>query len=143
MNKMTKILALVLAVLMIVPAIVACNKPTDNPTPNPAENPTEAPVDNPTEAPVDNPTEVPATDVPVPEGEYTYHLAMGANPSCWNPHAWQMSNESTLMSYIEAPFVDLTIAEDGVNFTYPFSSRSSGPRNQTRVFCTAGGFFTR
>ncbi|MBR6006006.1 MAG: hypothetical protein IK064_00085 [Clostridia bacterium] len=120
MNKMTKILALVLAVLMIVPAIVACNKPTDNPTPNPAENPTEAPVDNPTEAPVDNPTEVPATDVPVPEGEYTYHLAMGANPSCWNPHAWQMSNESTLMSYIEAPFVDLTIAEDGVNFMWVF-----------------------
>ena len=25
---------------------------------------------------------------------------------------------------------------------YPFSSRSSWPRNQTRVFCTTGGFFT-
>ena len=25
---------------------------------------------------------------------------------------------------------------------YPFSSRSSWPRNQTRVFCIAGGFFT-
>ena len=25
---------------------------------------------------------------------------------------------------------------------YPFSSRSSQPRNQTRVFCIAGGFFT-
>ena len=25
---------------------------------------------------------------------------------------------------------------------YPFSSRSSRPRNQTRVSCTAGGFFT-
>ena len=25
---------------------------------------------------------------------------------------------------------------------YPFSSRSSWTRNQTRVFCTAGGFFT-
>ena len=26
--------------------------------------------------------------------------------------------------------------------TYPFSSRPSWPRNQTRVFCIAGGFFT-
>ena len=26
--------------------------------------------------------------------------------------------------------------------TYPFSSRSSRPRNQTRVSCSAGGFFT-
>ena len=26
--------------------------------------------------------------------------------------------------------------------TYAFSSRSSWPRNQTRVFCIAGGFFT-
>ena len=25
---------------------------------------------------------------------------------------------------------------------YPFSSRSSGPRNQTKVSCIAGGFFT-
>ena len=25
---------------------------------------------------------------------------------------------------------------------YPFSSRSSQPRNQTRVSCVAGGFFT-
>jgi len=25
---------------------------------------------------------------------------------------------------------------------YPFSSRSSQPRNQTRVSCNAGGFFT-
>ena len=26
--------------------------------------------------------------------------------------------------------------------TYPFSSRSSQPRNRTRVYCIAGGFFT-
>ena len=54
------------------------------------------------------------------EAEYTYHLSMAASPINWNPHAWEMSNESTLMSYIEMPLVDITIAEDGVNFEWVF-----------------------
>ena len=42
-------------------------------------------------------------------------------PINWNPHAWEMSNENDLMGYIEAPFVDTTIAEDGVNFEWMLS----------------------
>ena len=54
------------------------------------------------------------------EAEYTYHLSMAASPINWNPHAWEMNNESTLMSYIEMPLTDVTIAEDGVNFEWVF-----------------------
>lgn len=49
---------------------------------------------------------------------YTYQTFMGSTPINWNAHAWQMSNENALMNYIEAPFVDTTIAEDGVNFEW-------------------------
>ena len=52
--------------------------------------------------------------------EYTYHLSMAASPINWNPHAWEMSNESTLMGFIEMPLVDVSIAEDGVNFEWVF-----------------------
>ena len=52
--------------------------------------------------------------------EYTYHLSMAASPINWNPHAWEMNNESTLMSFIEMPLVDVSIAEDGVNFEWVF-----------------------
>ena len=101
---MKKLMAMLLVLVMVV-ALVACKtpeKPDDN-------KPTQAPdktedVTNPTEEPV------PAS--------YTYHLSMGASPVNWNPHAWEMSNESTMMSFIEMPLVDLTIAEDGHNFTW-------------------------
>ena len=54
------------------------------------------------------------------EDEYTLHLSMAASPINWNPHAWEMSNESELMGFIEMPLVDITIAEDGVNFEWVF-----------------------
>ena len=102
---MKKLLAMLLALVMIV-ALVACK--TDKPD-DPA-NPTKAP---------DNTEAAQPTEEPVP-ASYTYHLAMGASPINWNPHAWEMSNESTMMSFIEMPLVDITIAEDGVNFEWVF-----------------------
>ena len=51
---------------------------------------------------------------------YTYNSYMGATPICWNPHAWEMNDEDTLMSYINAPFVDISIADDGVNYTWVY-----------------------
>ncbi|MGI6690137.1 MAG: ABC transporter substrate-binding protein [Christensenellales bacterium] len=59
-----------------------------------------------------------APAIPDDGKQYTYQSYMGASPINWNPHAWEMSNENTLMGYIEAPFVDTTIAEDGVNFEW-------------------------
>ena len=54
------------------------------------------------------------------EDEYTYRLYMAASPINWNPHAWEMSNEDELMTYIQLPLTDITIAEDGVNFEWVF-----------------------
>ncbi len=51
---------------------------------------------------------------------YTYTTYFQASPLNWNPHAWQMSNEDDLMTYIEAPLVDLTIGEDGSTFAWTY-----------------------
>ncbi len=51
---------------------------------------------------------------------YTYNTYYGASPINWNPHAWEMSNESDLMTYTEAPLVDLTIGEDGVTYAWTY-----------------------
>ena len=108
---MKKFLAMLLALVMIV-ALAACTHKPDETNPTKAPDATTAPVDN-----TDNPD---VTEPPVDNAEYTYHLSMGASPINWNPHAWEMSNESTMMSFIEMPLVDLTIAEDGVNFMWVF-----------------------
>ena len=54
----------------------------------------------------------------------------GLNPGL--PHRRQILYQ---LSHKESPRIREWIA-------YPFSSRSSWPRNRTRVFCIAGGFFT-
>ena len=56
--------------------------------------------------------------------------AQGSNPSL--PHCWRILQE---LSHNESP----RILEWGA---YPFSRRSSRPRNPTRVSCIAGGVFT-
>lgn len=56
------------------------------------------------------------------EGEpsYTLHDSMAASPINWNPHAWEMNNESDLMVYTAPGLVDTTIAADGVNFEWVY-----------------------
>ncbi len=105
MNKMTKILALVMAMLMILPVLAACKNggETDKPTAEPGKE-TPAPSDN---------------------AEYTYNLTMGASPATWNPHTWETNADSEIMSYLETPFVDTTIAEDGVNFEWVYEMATS------------------
>ncbi len=110
MRKTTSLVCLILALLMVF-ALVACQN--GEKTPEPDGQVTEAP-----ESPDQNPTEKP--DGPTEEATYTYHLSMAASPINWNPHAWEMNNESTLMSYIEMPLCDTTIADDGVNFEWVF-----------------------
>ena len=110
MRKTTSLVCLILALLMVF-ALVACQN--GEKTPEPDGQVTEAP-----ESPDQNPTEKP--EGPTEEPTYTYHLSMAASPINWNPHAWEMNNESTLMSYIEMPLCDTTIADDGVNFEWVF-----------------------
>lgn len=51
---------------------------------------------------------------------YTYNMYMQASPLNWNPHAWEMSNESELMELVELALVVPIIAEDGVNFEWSY-----------------------
>ena len=60
----------------------------------------------------------PAETTPV-AGEaasYTYKSYMSALGTNWNPHAWEMSNESTMLSYLETPLATMTIldSENGI-----------------------------
>ena len=50
--------------------------------------------------------------------EYTYRLSMTSAPVNWNPHDWQMSSEAEMLTYLEYPLVDISIADDGVNFAW-------------------------
>lgn len=58
-------------------------------------------------------------------GTHTLRYAMGSSPLNWNPHTWEVSNESEMMSYLYAPFVYSTIAEDGVNWTWAYEGAES------------------
>ena len=44
----------------------------------------------------------------------TYDSALGSN---WNPHAWEMNNEDTMISFLTSPFVTMSI-EDSLNGVY-------------------------
>ena len=91
---MKKLLSLVLAVVMVF-GLVACGGNGGSETTAPAE--TTAPVAG--EA-----------------ASYTYKSYMSALGTNWNPHAWEMSNESTMLSYLETPLATMTIldSENGI-----------------------------
>ena len=91
---MKKLLSLVLAVVMVF-GLVACGGNGGSETTAPAE--TTAPVAG--EA-----------------ASYTYKSYMSALGTNWNPHAWEMSNEDTIRSYLETPLATMTIldSENGI-----------------------------
>ncbi len=102
---MKKFLALLLALTMVL-SLAACGG-------NNAPEATEAPVVEAPEA-----TEAPAVEAPTgPVYDYTYHSSMTALGNNWNPHAWEMSNEDTMMGYVLAPLATMSI-EDSINGVY-------------------------
>ena len=95
---MKKLLAMLLALAMVL-SLVACGNNAQ-----PAE----------TTAPAAAETE-PAAEVVADTYTYrTYSQSLGTN---WNPHTWEMSGDSTIMSYIESPLCDMSI-EDSLNGVY-------------------------
>lgn len=52
------------------------------------------------------------------DASYTYNVYMEASPTNWNPHTWEMSSDSEIMSYIEMGLVDVKIADDGVSYEW-------------------------
>ncbi len=96
--SMKKLLALLLALVMVL-GIVACTP--KNPT-EPSTNPTQTPTD-PTED-IDKPYEW------VDDGKnYTYRTYNTVSPSNWNELSYQDANDTTLISYLTSSF-----------FTYDF-----------------------
>ena len=49
-------------------------------------------------------------------GPYTYRSATTALATNWNPHSWETNADSTVLSYISTPFVDISIkdSEEGI-----------------------------
>lgn len=99
MKKITKIMAIVLALLMVIPALAAC-KDDGNETEKPSDGTTEAPG---------------SENTPEPEAQkdYTYRLTMSGTPATWNPHTWETNADSEIMSYIEGIPVDVSMDENG------------------------------
>ena len=61
-----------------------------------------------------------ATEPSGPVYNYTYKTSSTALGTNWNPHAWEMSNESAMLGYLTAPFVGMSI-EDSVNGVYQWT----------------------
>lgn len=95
--SMKKMLALLLAVVMVAGVFAGC-KPADNTTAG--NNPGTTNGGNTTE---------PAT--------YTYRSYMNALGTNWNPHTWEMSADNTMLSFLEAPLSSMTV-EDSENGVY-------------------------
>ncbi len=70
------------------------------------------------------PTVEGTTETPSPEPEekatYTLNLAREASPTNWNPHTWETNADDLMRTYCAPGFVDVTIADDGVNFTWVY-----------------------
>ena len=81
---MKKLLALVLAVLMIVGLLAACREDTTQPTPG--TDPTTKPSTKPTE--------------PVADATYTYNYAMSVFPTNWNYCTYQTATDAEILDYI-------------------------------------------
>lgn len=80
---MKKLLAMLLAIVMVGSCLAAC-QPSDDNSPN---------------------TKGVAADT------YTYNTYSTSLGTNWNPHTWEMNADSAIMSYIEAPLADLTIKD--------------------------------
>ena len=84
MKKITKLLALLLAVVMVLSCIAGCKK-----------KPTTDPTDGANAA----------------KAEYTYRgytQQMGTN---WNPHTWEVEGDNAILSYLETPLVTMSVKD--------------------------------
>lgn len=103
---MKKFVALLLALAMVF-ALAACSNSNNNN--QVSDQPTEAPVvDN--NEPADEPVEEPVV------ATYTYDTNLSEFPTLWNPHTYQTSTDSTIMSYMTAGLYEFDYNEDETGF---------------------------
>lgn len=89
MNK--RVLALLLVVVMVF-TLAACNGG------NAPTTTTTAGADQPTTSGEQSSS----SEAEVKTGTYTYNEAWSVGPTNWNPHSWEMSNDSAFMGYINS-----------------------------------------
>ena len=109
--KSTKILALVLVVVMSLGMLASC---FGGKTPDQGGSNVPPPVDNPTD------------EIVIKEGDYTYNSYTSALGSNWNPHTWETSADSGLLSYVTDGFVGMAPlnTEDGL-YQWTFNMATS------------------
>ena len=86
MKKITKILALVLALVMVLACFAGCKKQSDTDSTQ-------------------------GTDGSETKAEYTYRgytVQLGVS---WNPHTWETNYDQTIMQYLETPLVTMSVKD--------------------------------
>ena len=111
MQNLKRILA-VLVVLVMVFAIVGCQKEPVNPDTPVTEAPNQP--DNPTDEPEVTPE--PGPEVEVVTGDFTYNTYSTSLGNNWNPHTWETSADDDILGYLSSPFVTMQAenTEDGI-----------------------------
>ena len=82
---MKKLLAMLLAVVMIVSCLAACQSGGNGGTTSNSKG--------------------------IPANTYTYNTYATSLGTNWNPHTWEMNADSSIMSYIETPLADITVKD--------------------------------
>lgn len=102
---MKKLLAVLLAALMLVGVFAACSKKTNT------ESPSAPTSDNPSGDPTDGtpaPSEPAGPQVETfPEGEYVYKDSVSTLATNWNPHTYQTQDDSYPASFIRVGLYDI------------------------------------
>ena len=100
-----KILALLLALVMVF-ALVACGNKPGTESPAPSQNNSPAPSQSqpaPSQGTEPEPSKEPELVVtPFPEGTYTYQDAVTQLSTNWNPHTYQTTDESYPMDFLSS-----------------------------------------
>lgn len=104
---MKKILALLLALIMVLSLFAGCNNEDDSVDPTDPSDDATASSDDATE---------PSTDEPADPATYTYNVSAEALGNNWNPHTWETNSDDTILSYLSMGFVTLSIldSENGI-----------------------------
>ncbi len=114
-TQMKKFVALLLALAMVF-ALAACSNSNSD---NQVSEPTEAPAaDN---QPAAEPTEEPEAPT------YTYDTNLTEFPTLWNPHTYQTSTSSSIMSYVSDSLYSFDYNEDETGFAIVPSMAAEEP----------------